>query len=196
MTFLINCKTLNVFPKFLYIRLPNIDEDDKIRIRKSLLKSATRKRIKERDQLKKDADYQDNKMREIMSGFDFYVLQRAVGWNVNKTVNEVIGRQENKLHAFTEMTNIPFKSSDVITNLSKYELTTDELDILKNGLDYSIPPCKLNKTNIFYSYELICRSMLSNLVENKNDAKVRSELSHLANLYYSNYKPSRKPSYS
>ena len=53
-----------------------------------------------------------------MSGFDFYVLQRAVGWNVNKTVNEVIERQENKLHAITEMTNIPFKSSDVITNLS------------------------------------------------------------------------------
>ena len=89
------------------------------------------------------------------------------------------------------MTNILFKSSDVITNLSKYELTTDEVDILTNGLDYSIPPCKLNKTNIFYSDELICRSMLSNVVANKNDAKVRSELSHLVHLYYSNYKPSR-----
>ena len=67
---------------------------------------------------KKDADYQYNKIREIMSVFDFYVLQRAVGWNVDKTVNEVIERQENKLHTITEMTNIPYVKTSSEGNIN------------------------------------------------------------------------------
>ena len=86
--------------------------------------------------------------------------------------------------------SLPFKSSEVIKNLSNYELTTEEEEILKNGLDYSIPPFKMRKTDVFYSYELLCRYMCSNLKDSKDSEIIRSELSHLAHTYV-NFKPGK-----
>ena len=41
--FLTNCQHLNVFPKFLCFRLPNIDQHERTLIRKKLLKQAVYK---------------------------------------------------------------------------------------------------------------------------------------------------------
>ena len=49
--FLTNCKTFNVIPKFLCFDLPYGDSNEKLKIRKRLLKSTLNKRIKERNQL-------------------------------------------------------------------------------------------------------------------------------------------------
>ena len=49
--FLRNCQLLNVFPKFLCFKLPNVGHTDTIAIRKRLLKSAINKRSKEHRKL-------------------------------------------------------------------------------------------------------------------------------------------------
>ena len=46
LTFLINCQTLNVYPKFLKFNLPNVTSDDARFIRKCLLCSAIKKKKK------------------------------------------------------------------------------------------------------------------------------------------------------
>ena len=70
-------------------------------------------------------------------------------------------------------------------------LKPKEEDLLRNGLYFCIPPLKLWETDIFHSYELICSFMCNNLKDLKFEDQVRSELSHLANSYYSKYKLSK-----
>ena len=85
----------------------------------------------------------------------------------------------------------PFTAEEIITNLSSVSLTHDELDLLKNGLKFSIPPLQLNKTDIFANFELIHRFRKEDL-KNVGDApKIKAELSHFANSYVYNYQPSQ-----
>ena len=55
LTFLTNCQTLNVYPKFLTLNLPNVTLHGARFIRKRLLCSAIKKGKKELQSLRKDA---------------------------------------------------------------------------------------------------------------------------------------------
>ena len=55
LTFLTNCQTLNVYPKFLTLNLPNVTLHGERFIRKRLLCSAIKKGKKELQSLRKDA---------------------------------------------------------------------------------------------------------------------------------------------
>ena len=85
---------------------------------------------------------------------------------------------------------LPFIAEDVVKNLSSTKLTKEELDILKFGLTYAIPPMKLSKTDIFVSFEMIYRFFEKDLKEEGMKDQLKSQLSHLANNYYHSYKPS------
>ena len=76
--------------------------------------------------------------------------------------------------------------------MSSYNITTEERDILKQGLQHSIPPNYLNKTDIFASFELIHRFLKEDLKNNEEAGRTKSELSYLANSYYYNYHPTKQ----
>ena len=61
-TFLSNCKSLQVFPKFLCFSIPHSNDTDKVGIRKRLLKSALAKRIKEKCRLTAERNKHDIKI--------------------------------------------------------------------------------------------------------------------------------------
>ena len=52
--FLINCKTLGVFPVFIYVNIRNIDEYDTLCLKKKLRNNAIHKRIRERNSFGKN----------------------------------------------------------------------------------------------------------------------------------------------
>ena len=110
---------------------------------------------------------------------------------VQELTTKTISIQEKKLQQLTENASLPFSSDEIINNLANHSLTSEEEELLKHGLDYGIPPpFRLRKTNIFYSYELLCKFMCSNLKNSKDSEIVRSELTHFANVYL-DYKPSK-----
>ena len=74
--------------------------------------------------------------------------------------------------------------------MSSYQLSEEETDILKNGLSFGIAPRKLNKTDIYASFEMISRVLTSDLKEDSTQGEVRGHLAHLANNYYHSYRPS------
>ena len=86
----------------------------------------------------------------------------SIKHNEDELIKNTVERHEKKLQEITESQSIPFTSNEVITNLSSYTLSSEEEDLLIKGLDYAIPPYKLRKTDIFYSYELIYRFISSN----------------------------------
>ena len=87
--------------------------------------------------------------------------------------------------------NLPiFTANKTITNLTQYELSQEESDLLKVGLYFSIQPDKIRKSEIFTTFEKIHRSFLNNLKSEETKSQIKAHLSYLANSYFYNYKPS------
>ena len=191
LTFLRNCLSFNVVPKFLCFRIPHCDQFEIKSIRKRLLKNAIRKREKEKQQLHKELKHHEDNVFKILSGIDGFIIIKAVKKNVDKLVKSTIKTHEKKLKSLTLNKSLPFTATEVIKNLSNYQLNNDEVEILKNGLSYSLPPFKVQKPDVCVSFEMISRFMLQNLKDEKLDIEVKAQLSHLANCYTHNYRPSR-----
>ena len=77
-----------------------------------------------------------------------------------------------------------------ITNLTQYELSQEESDLLKAGLNFSIRPDKIRKSEIFTTLEKIHRSFINNFKSEETKNQIKAHLSCLANSYFYNYKPS------
>ena len=108
-------------------------------------------------------------------------------------VQNMVEQHERKLEKLSKHVVLPFKHEDVVTNLSNTRLSPDELDLLKNGLDFAIPPATINKTDIFTQFEKIHRLLTSDIKNEEygKKAELRTEMSHLAINYYNSYKPRR-----
>ena len=61
---------------------------------------------------------------------------------------------------------------------------------MKYGLSYSIPPKQLRKTEVFTTFDMIHRFLRSELSRNQFENALKTNISYLANNYYSNYRPS------
>ena len=61
---------------------------------------------------------------------------------------------------------------------------------MKYGLSHSIPPKQLRKTEVFTTFDMIHRFLRSELSRNQFENALKTNISYLANNYYSNYRPS------
>ena len=78
-----------------------------------------------------------------------------------------------------------------MTNLTQYDLSQEESDLLKAGLYFSIQPDKIWKSKILTTFEKILCLFLSNLIAKDTKSQIKACLSYLANSYFYNYKSSR-----
>ena len=85
-----------------------------------------------------------------------------------------------------------FTANETITNLTQYELSQEESDLLKAGSYFSIQPDKIRTSEIFTTFEKIHRSFINNLKSEKTKSQIKLHLSYLANSYLYNYKPSSR----
>ena len=80
-----------------------------------------------------------------------------------------------------------FTANTTITNLTEYELSQEESDLLKAVLYFSIQPDKIQKSEIFTTFEKIHPSFLNNLKSQETKSQIKVHLSYLTNSFY-NYK--------
>ena len=163
--FLTNCRKLGVVPKFLNFNLPYTNSDDTRAIPKILLKSAIRKRIKEKLKLESELERYCKGIRLIITGVEWYTIYKSIQKNVNIKRFKFIQTHEKKLSSLTYNKTLPFASDEIETNLSSYTLSLEELDILKYGLSYSIPPQTINRTDVFTTFYMINRFLTSEMVD-------------------------------
>ena len=189
-TFLKNCQTFHVTPKFLCFDIPYSNVVENKRIRKRLLRNALHKRISESKCLSRDLLALQQKVQGILPSLEWYFLRKHLRVNLEKVRKKIISVHDKKMRGLTRNSELPFKAGEIITNLSNRKLTWDESELLKHGLGYAIPWRKINETDVRVSLELIYVFMTKNLKEKKNEPRIRIELSHLANTFYSDYKPS------
>ena len=186
--FLTSCQRFNVFPKFVCFPVPNVSKYGVFAIRERLLKSALGKRSKER-KLQYEKDKIENKIKKVLSGNEFYIFNKALQRNTDQEFNSIVRKHQKKLKVLTKNCVLPFDSSETIKSISSHKLTKDESEALKFGLSHSIFPPNINKKDIYASFESIYQSMKSRLLDKSNDNKLKSDLSHIAQLYVNSFRP-------
>ena len=186
-----NYKRLDVVPKFLTFNLPHTNRVDAKSIRKKLLKSATKRRIDDKQKLDVERDNVEKKVRGILTGLEWYLLNKALQKNINKEVDNIVTTHQKKLENLTKNNMLPFTHEEVVNNLSSVNLTSEELELLKYGMDYAIPPSRISKTDIFTQFEMIHRLISKDITDNEKKSELRTVMSHLAVSYYNSYSPSK-----
>ena len=130
--FLTNCKQLGVYPKFLIFKLPNVSNKDAVSIRKRLLRGAFNKRNKELQHVSKDFSLSENFFSEQLSTIDFYIVTKSITSHNKKSLLKSLYAQQKKLSSLTKDCSLPiFTANETITNLTQYELSQEESDLLK-----------------------------------------------------------------
>ena len=163
--FLNNCKQLGVHPKFLIFKLPNVSNKNVLSIRKRLHCGAINNCDIELQHVSKELSLSENFLSKQLSTIDFYILTKSI-----------ISHNKKSL---TKDCSLPiFTANETITNLTQYELSQKESDLLKAGLYFSTQLDKIRKSEIFTTFKKI------------NCSFIKAHLSYLANSYFCNYKPS------
>ena len=111
--------------------------------------------------------------------------------NVKKPEKKIIETHRKKLCDLTRYRSLPFQTEDIITNLSDYRFNTEEIDLLKNSLNFSIPPRFIKKTDVFCQFDMIEKFLTKDVEENEVSTQLKSELTHLVNCYIYKYTPSK-----
>ena len=134
-----SCKQLSVYPNFLIFKLLNFsNKSDVSSIRKRLLHSAIKKHNTELQHLSKELSLSEKFLCTQLSTIDFYILTKSIRSYNKKSLQKSLYTQQKKLSSLTRDCNLPvFTANETITNLTKYELTQEESDLLKAGLYFS-----------------------------------------------------------
>ena len=132
----------------------------------------------------------ENKIQFIRSrrdGITRFFLYKPIQRNVEKEENNILKTHQKNLRNLTRNTMLPFQTYDVVTNLPKYQLDEDDMDLLKYGLDFSIPPRFLKKTDVFCQFDMIAKFMTQKLEDNQISTRLKKKLLQMANSYVFEY---------
>ena len=67
-----------------------------------------------------------------------------------------------------------FTANETITNLTQYELPQDESDLIKGGLYFLIQPDKIQKSEIFTTFEKIHCLFFSNIKSEETKSQIKA----------------------
>ena len=189
--FLNNCKQLAMYPKFLIFKLPNVSNKDVLSIRKRPLRSAIDKCNKELHHVPKELAQSETFLSKQLSTIDFYIIKSSITSHSKKWLQKLLNTHQKKLSSLTRNCSLPtFTFNETISNLTQYELSQEEVDLLKAGLYFSIQADIIRKSEIFTTFEKIHLSFINNLKYEETKNQIKVHLSYLANSYFYNYKPS------
>ena len=119
------------------------------------------------------------------------IITKSITSHNKKSLQKLLYTRQKKLFSLARDCSLPiFTANKTITNLTQYELSQEESDLLKADLYFSIPPDKLRKSKIFTIFEKINRSFINNLKSEETKSQIKVHLSNLVNSYFYNYKPS------
>ena len=170
--------------------IPLSNRSDVRSIKERLLKNDLHKRCQEQNNLHIDLEKKIQFIRSRCDGITWFLLYKSIQRNVKKEESNILKSHQKKLRNLTRNRMLPFEPYDVVTNLSKYQLNADEMDLLKNSLEFSIPPNFLKKTDVFCQFDMIAKYMMQELDDNQTSTRLKNKLSQMANSYVYKYAPS------
>ena len=136
-----------MYPKFVIFKLTNVSNKDPLSIRKRLLRSVFNKRNKELQHVSKELRLSRDLLSKQLSTIHFFILIKSITSYNKKSLQKSSYNQQKKLSSLTRDCRLRiFIANETITNLTQYELSQEESNLLKAGLYFSIPPYKIGKS--------------------------------------------------
>ena len=167
----------------------NVSNKDALSICKRLLRSIINKRNKELQHLSNELSLSKNFLSTQLSAVDFYIITKPITLYNKKSLQKSLCTQKKILSSLMRDCNLPiFTANETIINLTEYELSQEEFELLKAGLYFSIKPDKIRKCKIFTTFEKIHCSFLDNLKSGQTKSQIKVHLLYLADSYFYNYK--------
>ena len=141
-----------------------------------LLKEEVKNNVSILARQKKESDKVKSAIKSKISIFDFaYVSCLFLVWNDSK-LSKVWHVHNKKLHNLGLQNRYechdPYK---VIFNYSSYKLSDLEKRLLAKGLNYALPPIKLNYGNYMTPFELFYREIRKLPIEDHELEKVKTD---------------------
>ena len=181
--FLNECKDRSIIPKFLRFKTAN----------SHLQSSNTYKQCQERFLLEEissketlsrstkiQLDSLKTELSITLSRFDFvHIITLCTGSN-DKKIRIDENRQHCKLHYLTLDEQIPHDPSKVIFNYSSHSLTDDEKRLLSLGLNFALPPTKLNYASFLAPFEQLYSNIKDMQTYNCNKDEFKTFLKNIA----------------
>ena len=93
-TFLKNCRTFNVFPKFIHVDMPFSNSYDVTYIKKRLLKNVLHKHDKEKKKLAAELTRKIQYIRSRCYCITWFVIYKVIQKNVKKAEKKIIETQK------------------------------------------------------------------------------------------------------
>ena len=186
-----NCKSFNIFQKSIHVDIPFSNRYVVTYIKKRLLEKVLHKRDKEKKKPDAGLTRKTQYIRSRCNGTNPFVIYEQIQRNVKKTEKKIVETDRKKLCHLTRNRSLPVQTEDIVTILSDYRPNTKEIDLLKNGLNFSITPKFMKKTDVFCQFDIIAKLLTEDIEENEISAKLKSELTHLANCYIYKYTSSK-----
>ena len=92
---------------------------------------------------------------------------------------------KKELSSLTREINLPiFTANKALASFTQYELSLEELDLLKAALNFTIQPDKIQKSEIFTTFEKIHRWFLNNLKSEEFNIQIKAHHSYLGISYF------------
>ena len=108
------------------------------------------KRNKELQHVSNELSLSENVLSKQLSTIDFYILTKSITLHNKNSLQKSLYTQQKKLSSLTRGCSLPiFTANEAVTNLTQYELSQEESDLLKAGSHFSIQPDKIQKSEIF-----------------------------------------------
>ena len=130
-----------------------------------------------------------NSIKQTVSLFDFtYLSCLFLAWITRKLV-EIKQVHSKKLHVLGKDNSIGAHDPDkVIFNYSSYKLSDIEKKVLVRGLNFALPPVKLNYADYLTPFELLFRDVAKLPVFDNILERLKVEIKREAFLSYDNYR--------
>ena len=151
--------------------LATTNGSDKRSIKKQLLKNSLHQRCQKQKNLHVDLKKKIYFIRSRCYGITWFLLYKSIERNIKK------------LNNLTRNTMLPFQRYDVVANLSKNQLSKDEMGLLKTCLNFSIPLRFLKKTDVSCQFDMIAKFMTQELEDNQIATPLKNERSQMASSY-------------
>ena len=127
-----------MYLKFPIFKLLNVSSKDALSRHKRLLLSAINKRSKELQHVSKELSQSETFLSKERSTIDFYIVNTSVTSRNKKLLQKSLNTQQKKLSSLTTNCDLPtFTANETITDLTQYELSQEEPNLLKAVLYFS-----------------------------------------------------------
>ena len=189
--FLKVCKDYNLTPNFLGFKLykKSLHSTDHYRTyQRILLDKEIKTQNRKLSRLRNKYRITLTNLQSIVSWLDFQCLVhrlRARDRMINKRIDDVHQRKLQRL-GYNSCNKLDPRT--LVKNLSDIKLTSKQINALAYGLNFALPPRKINKALFYHKFENLAQALKSKPIYQKTFDDIKKSIAHVVSSSFYDFK--------